>query len=269
MAMRGRIAVVTGGAQGIGRATALLLAAEGATVYVGDRSAAQLRELSQEAAEKNSKTEGGGGQVIGIECDLSTADGCKGFAREVLARIERQPLDLLFNNVGIQPPESRVPLHLLEEAVWDHVLSTNLRSAFLLSKLLLPSLLSSDPRARQASIINNASIQGIQSQRHCGAYAASKGALLSLTRQLACEYGAQGLRVNSISPGSVATPLMRANTAQNGYVEANTPLGRVGEPEDIARAVLWLAVGEGAKWLTGHNLVVDGGITVKGGWAAL
>jgi meso-butanediol dehydrogenase/(S,S)-butanediol dehydrogenase/diacetyl reductase len=120
----------------------------------------------------------------------------------------------------------------------------------------------------KGSIINNSSIQGVNSQRNVSAYAATKGAIISLTRQLACEYGVNNIRVNTVSPGSVQTPLMAANTGNLDYVKNNTPLNRLGVPDDIAQMVLFLASNK-SSWITGQNLCVDGGITIKGGWAKL
>jgi len=131
-------------------------------------------------------------------------------------------------------------------------------------KYVIPEMI----KIGMGSIINNSSIQGIQSQKGVPAYAASKGALIALTRQLAVEYGENNIRVNCISPGSVVTPLMKANNKSFSYIEGNTPLGYLGEPKDIAELLLFLG-SENSKWITGQNFIIDGGITVKGGWAPL
>jgi len=120
---------------------------------------------------------------------------------------------------------------------------------------------------RKGVIINNASIQAVQSQPNVSAYASSKGGLVALTRQIAVDYGRYNIRCNAISPGSTLTPLMMKTTVTD-YVKSNTPIPRLGEPPDMANVVFFLASKE-AEWLTGQNIIVDGGVTSKGGWAAL
>jgi len=175
----------------------------------------------------------------------------------------RGAVDVLFNNVGTQPPESMRPLHELPEELWHRILSVNLTSAYHTCKAVLPGMIGK----KKGVIINNASIQAVQSQPNVSAYASSKGGLVALTRQIAVDYGRYNIRCNAVSPGSTLTPLMM-KTTNTEYARSNTPLPRLGDPNDMANIVFFLASQE-AEWLTGQNLIVDGGITSKGGWAAL
>jgi len=277
MALRGFVAIVTGGANGLGRSIVLLLAGEGAFVVVGDLDDDQGL-LVQQQWEKNDnfveieETDRRKGSVTFHHFDARQSTSCQELVEFTVQK--HGHLDILVNNVGIQPTQSAVPLHLLSDLLWDDILTVNLKCAFWMCKYSIPHLLTQntsthDNKLRiRSSIVNIASIQGVQSQKGVGAYAASKGGLLSLTRQLACEYGGQGLRVNAVSPGSVPTELMRQNTNLE-YVTSNTPLKRLGEPEDVARAVLFLVDPNSSGWLTAQNIVLDGGITSKGGWATL
>jgi len=266
--VEGRATLITGGAEGIGKETCLQFALRGAHVVCGDLNEHKIRELEGEwekikAREKENPLGARLGTLSCFHCDLATSKGAKDLVAYAVSL--HGTVDVLFNNVGIQPEASRVPLHQLSEATWDQVMNVNLKSCFWICREAIPFMLR-NPEG--GSIINNASIQGIQSQKNVAVYAASKGALLSLTRQLACEYGGSKIRVNSVSPGSIGTELMRENTPDLDNVIGNTPAGRIGEARDVAGAVLFLA-GREASWITGHNLVVDGGITVKGGWAKL
>jgi len=254
------VVIVTGGANGIGRATCLEFAMEGANVICADINENFAREMLEEWKEKQQKTKSRG-KIEFIPMDAVKGEDCKKVVDDAISRFGR--IDVLFNNVGIQPVESKQPIHLLEEKCWDQIFDVNLKSVFWMCKFAIPHML----QAKKGSIINNASIQGLNSQKKASAYAATKGGMLSLTRQLACDYGSHNIRVNSVSPGSIMTPLMKANT-DISYVEENTPMKCVGEPLDVAKLVLFLA-SDDAKWITGQNMVVDGGITIKGGWASL
>jgi len=154
-------------------------------------------------------------------------------------------------------------IHEVTEEEWDEVIKINLKSLFWLTKFVIPYMI----KQKFGVIINNASIQAIASQKGVSHYAASKGAMVALTRQLAVQYGEYKIRVNSLSPGSTMTPLMAANTNPE-YPLSNTPMKVLGEPEDMANMVYFLS-SRGARWVTGQNIVVDGGITIKGGWAKL
>jgi len=257
MSFKDQVVIVTGGAQGIRKGTCLLFASEEAKVVCGDINTTFGEELLDEWKKQGSK-----GSLSFVHFDASNGEDCRKLVEFTLQQYGR--IDVLFNNVGIQPEESRVPIHLLEEKTWDLLFNVNIKSFYWMSKFTIPIMM----KAGKGSIINNASIQGIHSQVNVSAYAATKGAIISLTRQMACEYGGYNIRVNTVSPGSVATPLMLANTGNLDYVSGNTPLNRLGVPEDIGQMVLFLA-SDKASWITGQNICVDGGITIKGGWSKL
>lgn len=174
------------------------------------------------------------------------------------------PVGVLVNNVGIQTDNGH-PAHLLTEATWDAVMTVNVKSFFLMSKHCLPSML----HAGSGVIINTASVQGSQSQVGIPAYASSKGAVLALTRQLAMDYSNQGVRAVSVSPGSIRTPLVERLVEMDGHtceeLGSKYPLGRMGDPEDIAQLVSFLA-SERARNITGCDVLCDGGIVAMGSW---
>lgn len=263
----GKVAIVTGGAQGIGRACCLLLAQHGFYVVCGDANEEAGRSLEEWSTAQQRQDDPS--RILFVPFDASQGADCERLVNEAINKFGR--IDVLFNNVGIQPALAQVPIHLLEEQHWDSIMDVNLKSIFWMCKFCIPHMMEQNKKSddcSQCSIINNASIQAISSQPHVPAYAASKGGIVALTRQLACDYGRHGIRVNAVSPGTIATELARKATPDFTYVESNTPLGRVGDPDDVASLVLFLA-GEGARWITGQNIPVDGGITIKGGWAPL
>jgi len=280
MAFQYKVVIVTGGAQGIGRSCCLHFARQGALVFCGDRNEEAGSRLENEWAlerkqseQKNSllsenllETSPPKGSITFVPFDATNGSDCRKLVDMASASSSTGDIDVLFNNVGIQPKEGNVPIHLLEENVWDEVFSVNIKSFYWMCKYAIKVMLLHSTKMH--SIINNASIQGIQSQKGVSAYAATKGAILSLTRQLAVEYGDHQIRVNSISPGSILTPLALANNKSLDYISQNTPLGVIGDPMDVAELVGFLADSK-SKWITGQNFVVDGGITVKGGWAPL
>lgn len=245
----GKTALVTGGARGIGRAIAGALAREGAHVVIADvltRDEANRLEPDSEGA-----------SFQWIRCDAASAADIEACCTQLEA------CDILVNNVAVQP---EAPCHLHPLAEWDRAISVNLTSYFLFACHLLPKMLA----AGRGSIVNVASVQGLASQPGIPGYAAAKGGVISLTRQLAVEYAPRGVRVNAVSPGTINTPLVASVVARRGSSLAEAgecyPVGRVGEPHEVAAAVLWLASDEAA-FVTGHNLVVDGGVLSVGGWA--
>eukprot|EP01114_Cavostelium_apophysatum_P017946 TRINITY_DN5440_c0_g1_i1.p1 TRINITY_DN5440_c0_g1~~TRINITY_DN5440_c0_g1_i1.p1 ORF type:complete len:216 (+),score=34.79 TRINITY_DN5440_c0_g1_i1:199-846(+) len=202
------------------------------------------------------------GSISFLKFDASKGDDCHRLVEQAARDFKR--IDILFNNVGIQPGTSNVPIHELEESMWDAIMDVNLKSIFWMCKYTLPYMI----QQKSGSIINNASIQGLSSQKGVSAYAASKGGILAITRQLAVEYGKYSIRVNTVSPGTIMTALALENSKSMQPIIDNTPLRRIGEPSDIASMVAFLASDQ-SKWVTGQNMVVDGGITIKGGWAEL
>jgi NAD(P)-dependent dehydrogenase (short-subunit alcohol dehydrogenase family) len=257
----GRVVIVTGGAMGMGLATAVAFADEGAHVAIVDIADDAANEAV--VAIKQS-----GGIATYIRADVGTGDGAKAAIDATVTAFGG--LDVLFNNVGIQPAESYCNAENTTEAQWDRIMDVNVKSHFLMAKFGIPHM-----RARGGGvIINNASVQGLQSMPGVPPYAASKGACLSLTRQLAVEYAHERIRVLAICPGTIDTPLVRIALGRDPSTYAANlanaakahPLGRIGQPEEIANVVLFLA-SDGASFMTGEYVCVDGGMMAKGAWA--
>lgn len=255
---RDKIVIVTGGASGLGRAVSLEFVRLGAQVVCGDRDTAAGNELGQLAA-------GLSGRVHFVCADLGQVGDCDRLAR---AAVSLGGVDVLCNNVGIQPAESFVPAHELPDELWDAILTVNLKSHFWMAKRCIPQM-----KARGGGvIINTASVQGLQSQKGVAAYAASKGGVLSLTRQLALEYAEHNIRVLAVAPGTFDTPLLRQvadGISDATYMQRLTaayPMKRFGRPEELARVVAFLA-SSAASFMTGECVTVDGGIMAQGGWA--
>lgn len=247
----GKVALVTGGASGIGRAICLALAQAGAAVAVLDRDAAGAEAVVQEIV-------GQGGRAIAAVGDVTRAGDCRRAVERALA--ELGGLHILVNNAGII---RRANVVETTEEEWDQVMAVNVKSIFLLSKYAVPAM----SRAGGGAIVNVASGWGLQGGRDAAAYCASKGAVVNLTRAMALDHGPQGIRVNCVCPGDTDTSMLRSEARQLGEPEerflraaAERPLGRVGRPEEIARAVLYLA-SDAASFVSGAVLAVDGGGT--------
>jgi NAD(P)-dependent dehydrogenase (short-subunit alcohol dehydrogenase family) len=254
----GKIVIVTGGAAGLGRAMCLEFARLGARVVCGDVNPTAGQELLGAGV-------GLAGKIDFVEGDMRLVQTCD---RLVETASGLGGIDVLCNNVGIQPAKSYVPAHELDDDIWDAVLTVNLKSYFWMVKRCVPLM-----KARRGGvIINTASVQGLQSQKSAAAYAASKGGVLSLTRQLALEYAQDNIRVLSIAPGTFDTPLLREvakGIPDKDYMKKLAdayPMKRFGKPEELARVVAFLA-GPGASFMTGECITVDGGIMAQGGWA--
>ena len=258
-----KVVFVTGGADGIGRAICDSFLTDGATVYAFDIDGEMLRCAAAEVADWNRTP-----LLRTIQGDASCAADVNAAVARIVAESDGA-IDVVVNNCAIQPPESCVPIHTLSEEHWDRLLAVNLTSIYRTSRAALPHMLAN---GRGGSIINIASVQGLQSMPSVPAYAASKGAALSLTRQMALDYGASNIRVNAISPGTIRTALVeRLDAAGTGPSIAeqggNYPLqNRIGEPREVGDVAVFLA-SEKASFITGENIVVDGGIMAQGGWA--
>jgi NAD(P)-dependent dehydrogenase (short-subunit alcohol dehydrogenase family) len=255
----GKVVIVTGGALGMGRATALAFAREGASVAVPDIN---------EAAGQRVVAEMPAGRGLFVPADVARSADCQRVVQETVRAFGG--VDVLFNNVGIQPPDSYLNVEQTPEELWDRIMDVNLKSYFLMAKYALPQI----RRRGGGVIVNNASVQGLQSMPGVPPYAASKGGVLSLTRQMAVEYARERIRVVAICPGTIDTEMVRAVAAREpGGLEAalkrygqSHPIGRIGTGQDIANAVLFLA-SERASFITGEYLCVDGGYMALGAWA--
>jgi len=246
MRMKDKVALVTGAGSGIGRATALRLAAEGAQVACADAVTAAAAETARAIGAN-------GGAAIAFTVDVTDEVACARMVEDTLGRFGR--LTTLVNSAGVRP-ERPEPTPTLSE--WQRVVSVNLTGTYLPSRAALPALAASGA----ASITNLASIFGLVGGATAPSYAASKGAIVNLTRQMALEC-APRIRVNCVCPGVIETPMtaeLRRDPAWAEKVLKRYPLGRFGQPDEIAAAILYLASDE-AGFVTGAALPVDGGYT--------
>jgi len=242
--VEGRIALVTGAAQGIGRAIAQELAEAGATLALADVNEARLAETTAEFAAS-------GVQATPFTVNVSKEESIQAGAKAILERFGK--VEILINNAGI----TRDGLMLrMKRADWDDVIGINLTGAFLLTQALLPAML----KNRWGRIVNIASVVGRAGQAGQVNYASSKAGLIGLTRSLAREVASRGITVNAVAPGYIETPMTAVLTEQqNAAMLATIPLGRRGTPQDVAHAVRFLA-SDAAAYITGQVLDVNGGM---------
>ncbi len=239
-----KVALITGAASGIGRAAAVAFASEGARVAILDRSEDALKEV--EASVRKA-----GSEVLAITCDVSDADEVKNAVKQAIDQFGR--LDIAFNNAGVE--NKAAPVHEIELAEWDRILGVNLRGLFVCMKHELAQMV----KQGGGVVINTSSGAGIRGVAGGAAYAASKHAIVGLTRSAALDYARQNIRVNAVLPGNIETPMMERFTGGDIQKAIDLePVGRLGKPEEIAEAVLWMASDLGG-FVTGAATVVDGG----------
>lgn len=245
-----KVVFVTGSGSGIGRATALAFGAEGGRVVSAD--------LDRDAARRTAALiESAGGRAVAVRCDVTSSDAIRSALDTTIAQFGR--LDIAFNNAGAEQPIAATAD--LTEQEWDRILAVNLRSVFLCMQQQIPLMLDGGGGA----IVNTSSGAGLKGIAGQAAYVAAKHGVVGLTKAAALDYAPDGVRVNAVCPGIIDTEMMGRFTGGTeegrARVIGQEPIGRMGTPEEIASAVLWLS-SPGAGFATGHALVVDGGQTL-------
>ena len=248
----GKVALVTGGGSGIGRATSLAFARRGCKVVVSDMNGPGGLETVKLILET-------GGEAVFIPTNVTLASQVEALVQRTVARFGS--LDCAVNNAGVNVA-SRNPTHLYSEDDWDHIIDVNLRGVWLSMKYEIPVMLDQG----RGSIVNLASIYGIVGAPNTTAYTASKHGVSGLTRVAALEYAKEGIRVNAVGPGYTDTSMVRrvidTNPGLEDWMIGKTPTGRMGNPEEIAEAIIWLSSDE-ASFITGAVVPIDGGMTAR------
>lgn len=252
MRLEGKVAIITGAAAGIGRASCLLFAREGAKVAAVDVDESGIETLVHETSDA-------GGEALAVAADVSKGEEVGSVVGAVIERFGR--VDILFNNVGIVPHGK---IHTITESDWDRTMAVNVKSIYLFCREVMPWYL----RQGGGVILNTSSATALRSVPDRAAYNASKGAVLALTRSMAIDYVRDGVRVNCLCPGTVDTPSFRQRMAVFADPEealrqfvARQPMGRLGTAEEVAQAALYL-VSDEAKFVTGAAFSIDGGMAI-------
>jgi NAD(P)-dependent dehydrogenase (short-subunit alcohol dehydrogenase family) len=243
-----RVALVTGAGSGIGRATAIRFADEGASVVVVDVDEDGLTETAE-------RIEAAGAEALSRSVDVRDSAALEAVFEETVERFGQ--LDFVHNNAGIEGEQTPTALHA--ESTWDDVVDINMKGVWLGMKFAIPRIL--ETGADIGAIVNTASTAGVRGSAQIAPYSASKHGVVGLTRTAAKEYGSEGLRVNAVCPGPIDTPMVvrfSDESTDTGDIAADVPLGRRGEPSEVANAVVWLCSDE-ASYVNGHPLLVDGG----------
>ena len=252
MRLAGKIAIITGAAAGIGRASVLLFAREGAKIAAVDLDDVGIKTLGQEVTAS-------GGEALAVRADVSKADEVQRVVHAVIESFGR--VDILFNNVGIV---AHGKIHTISEAEWDRTMTINVKSMYLLCREVMPVFL----RQGGGVILNTSSATALRSVPDRVAYSTSKGAVLALTRSMAVDYVRDHIRVNCLCPGTVDTPSFRQRMAAFPDPEealrqfvARQPMGRLGTADEVAQAALYL-VSDEAQFVTGAAFSIDGGMAI-------
>jgi len=254
MKLINKVALITGGGTGVGKATALLFAKEGASVLITGRREQVLKEVADEAIKENLTIEY-------LVSDVSEEEDCKAAVDYTVSKFGR--IDILFNNAGVSYMGIT---HETSTELWDKTFDINVKGIYLMSKYAIPYMI----EEKSGCIVNNSSILGLKaSPAGFAAYSSSKGAVNQLTRSMALEYADKGIRVNGICPGTIYTPMMDdlfdkwsdREVGEKRYISVH-PIGRLAQPEEIAHAVLFLC-DDNIKFMTGSMLSVDGGLSAK------
>ncbi len=251
MRLKDKVAIITGSSKGIGEGCARVFAREGAAVVITSRHEKEAEAMAQ-------CINAAGGTAVAIGVDVSDAVMVRRMVDDTISRFGR--LDILVNNAGQHLPKN---IEQTSEEEWDHIISTNLKSTFLCSKYALPHL-----RKTKGCIINMSSMVGVVGQGNSGAYSATKGGIIAMTKGMALDFAPDGIRVNCICPGWIETPLVnywfsqQENEAESRtYIHSVHPLGRIGTIEECGEAALFLA-SDSSSFITGTLLAVDGGVTL-------
>jgi NAD(P)-dependent dehydrogenase (short-subunit alcohol dehydrogenase family) len=249
--LNGKVALVTGGSAGMGRASALLFAREGAKVVVADVAVDGGEETMQMIKDA-------GGQAIFVKADTSKATEVEALIRKALETYGR--LDCAHNNAGIEGIVTATADY--PEEVWDRVIAINLKGIWLCMKYEIPQML----QQGKGAIVNTSSVFGTNGAAYYSAYSASKHGVAGLTKTSALEYAQSGIRINAVCPGVIHTPMIDRTIGGNPEIEAQLvatePIGRMGEPEEVAEAVVWLC-SDAASFVTGHLMAVDGAFSAR------
>jgi NAD(P)-dependent dehydrogenase (short-subunit alcohol dehydrogenase family) len=250
-ALEGKVALVTGGSSGIGRAAALAFAREGSRVVIAD-------VLVEGSEETKRMIEQSGGEAIFVKADVSKAEQVEALIEKTVEAFGR--LDCAFNNAGVGGVRARTAKH--EEDDWDRIMNINLKGVWLCMKYEIQQMLEQGGGV----IVNTSSVAGLVGFDGTPAYVASKHGVVGLTKGAALEYAKSGIRVNAVCPGVIHTPMIDRTVSKLPHMaevyRTMHPIGRLGEPEEIAEAVVWLC-SDAASFVTGHAMAVDGGLTAQ------